>query len=152
MEQFILTKKAQVWSLDLIIASIIFSIGIIILYIYAINYSPETKNQLNELLYEGNLASKLILSDSDIGILSDNKINQDKLNNFSNFDYQTKKNQIGLINNFYFTFEGLEINGNLTSYVGMINTPEVKNLIKITRLSIYKNKPIKFQLFVWNEF
>ena len=63
MEQFILTKKAQVWSLDLIIASVIFSIGIIILYIYAINYSPETKNQLNELLYEGNLASKLILSD-----------------------------------------------------------------------------------------
>jgi len=152
MEQFILTKKAQVWSLDLIIASVIFSIGIIILYIYAINYSPETKNQLNELFYEGNLASKLILSDSDIGILSDNKINQDKLNDFNNFDYQTKKNQIGLINNFYFTFEGLEINGNPASYVGIINPPEVKNLIKITRLSIYKNKPIKFQLFVWNEF
>ena len=149
MAQFISTKKAQVWSLDLIVACIIFLIGILILYIYAINYTPETKNRLDELFYEGNLASKLILSENDYGILSENKINQTKLDDFYNADYQTKRKQLGLSNNFYFTFDGLEINEIPENYVGMINPSGVENLIKITRLSIYKNKPIKFQLFVW---
>ena len=149
MEQFISTKKAQVWSLDLIVASIIFLIGIIILYVYAINYSPQSKNQLDELLYEGNLASKLILSEDDFGILSDKKINQTKLDNLNNSDYQSLKRQLGVVNNFYFTFEGMEVGGIPVTYIGMQSSTEIDNLVRISSISIYKNKPIKFELFVW---
>ena len=64
-------KRAQAWSLDLVIASIIFIIGIIVLYVYAINYSSQAKDQLDELFYEGNLASELILSEKEQGISGD---------------------------------------------------------------------------------
>ena len=67
-------KGGQAWSLDIVIASIIFIIGIISLYVYAINYSSQTKNQLDEFFYEGELASKLILSEKETGILSDGKM------------------------------------------------------------------------------
>src|SRR3989344_2746537 len=90
-------KKAQAWCLDLVIASVIFLIGIIILYVYAINYSS-----------------------------------------------QTKKNQLGLKYDFYFVMDDLEANGNPVGYMGKSNTSEIENLIQVTRLTIYKNKPVKF--------
>lgn len=145
------TKKAQAWSLDLIVASVIFSVGIIILYVYAINYSSQTKNQLDGLFYEGNLVSQLILSEKDYGILSEGKINQTKLNEFSNYDYPTKKNKLGITNDFYFTFSGMEINGTSENYVGKINDTSIENLVQVTRITLYKNKPVKFQVFIWNE-
>ncbi len=142
-------KKAQAWGLDLVIASVIFLIGIIILYVYAINYSSQTKNSLDEMLYDGNLASGLILSENDFGILSNGKVNQTKLDDFYNSDYQTKKNQIGLKYDFYFVMDDLEVNGNPLNYIGKSNISEIENLIQVTRLTIYKNKPIKFDIFVW---
>jgi hypothetical protein len=155
MEQFTLikpkAKKAQAWSLDLIVASVIFTAGIIILYVYAINYSSQTKNQLDGLFYEGNSASQLILSENDAGILSAGKINQTKLDEFYNYDYQTKKNKLGITNDFYFTFTGLEINGVPEDYVGKINNTAIENLIQVTRITLYENKPTKFQIFIWNE-
>jgi hypothetical protein len=149
IENILKYKKAQVWSLDLLIAGIIFLIGVVILYNYAINYSSQSNSNLDELFYEGNLASDLILSGEDMGILSNNAINQSKLDAFYNLDDSTKKSNLGIKSNFYFTLENLEIEGTPTAYVGIMNSSQVDNLIQITRLTIYKNKPIKFQLFVW---
>lgn len=151
MKQSFLIKnsKAQTWSLDLVIASTIFMMGIIILYVYAINYSSQTRDQLDELFYEGNLVSKLILSEKEFGILSEGKVNQTKLENLYNTDYQTIKGILGLTNDFYFKMEELEINGSSIDYVGKINNIEVGSLIQTTRLTIYKNSPTKFQLFIW---
>ena len=53
------------------------------------------------------------------------------------------------MSNFYFKIENLEIEGNPKDYVGIMNSSQVDSLIQITRLTIYKNKPTKFQLFVW---
>lgn len=142
-------KKAQVWSLDLLIAGVIFLIGIIVLYNYAMNYSSQSNSNLDELFYEGNLASELILSEEDAGILSEDIINQSKLDAFYNLDNSTKKSTLGVKSNFYFTMENLEIEGSSKAYVGIMNSSQVDNLIQITRLTIYKNKPTKFQLFVW---
>jgi len=155
MEQFFLIKKkekkAQIWSLDLIIASIIFITGIALLFVYAVNYSSQTVKQLNELFYEGNLASQLILSEFEPGVLSEGKINQTKLDNFYNYSYDSQKNILGIRYDFYFTLTGLEINEISVSYVGRINATETKNLIQVTRLTIYKNTPAKFQIFIWGE-
>jgi len=143
-------KKSQAWSLDLIVAVIIFMFGMIILYLYAINYSSQSRNQLDELFYEGSLAAKLILSEEVFGILSDGKINQTKLEDFYNLSYETQKTTLGLNNDFYFTFTGLEINETPVDYVGKINNTETENLIQITRLTVYKNTPIKFNIFSWS--
>ena len=34
-------------------------------------------------------------------------------------------------------------------YIGNMNTTPVNNNIKISRFTVYKNKPVKFQLYVW---
>jgi hypothetical protein len=148
-KKFLKNKRAQVWSLDLLIAGIIFLVGIVVLYNYAINYSSQSKGNLDELFYEGNLASGLILSGEDFGILSNGIVNQTKLETFYNLDNSTKKSVLGVKYNFYFAMDELEINGTPRNYVGMMNSSQVENLIQITRLTVYKNKPIKFQLFAW---
>jgi hypothetical protein len=149
MEQFILikNKKAQIWGLDLIIASIIFLTGIIILFYYAINILPQSKNQLDEFFYEGNLASDLILSEDQYGILSESKVNQTKLESFNSWPNSTKKNLLGVTNNFYFTMEGMNVSNNY--YIGMINTSDTDTLVKVTRITIYNDRPTKFELYVW---
>jgi len=154
MEPFISIKKnskAQIWSLDLIIACVIFLMGIIIIYIYAINYTSQANDILGSMFYEGNLASEIILSPEFPGILSDNKINQAKLDEFAAEDYSAKKGQLNLIYDFYFTVNNLEINSTPANYAGKINSTEITDRIKITRLTIYKNKPTKFELYVWRE-
>jgi len=142
-------KKGQAWSLDLVIASVIFLSGIIALYVYAINYTSQTKDQLDELFYQGELASKLILSETGFGIVLDGKINQSKLDEFDGYDYATKKSLLGLTDNFYFTLPGIMINGTSASYVGKINDTEIESLVQVTRLTVYNNHPVKFQIFMW---
>jgi len=135
------TKKAQAWSLDIVIATVIFLTGIIVLYVYAINYLGQSDDQLEQLFYEGNLASELILSEEDFGIIFDNQVNQTKLNEY-NLNYPEKKNLLGVTSNFYFTLDDV-------NYFGSVNTTSVEDLIQITRITVYNYKPTKFQLFIW---
>ena len=113
------TKKGQVWSLDIVVALLIF-------------------------------VSELILSDNlPYGILSNNQINQTKLDNFYSTDYQTLRQSLGLKDNFYFVMDGLKIKGELTDYVGKINETIVSDNVKVNRIIVYKNKPVKFGVYIW---
>lgn len=118
------------------------------MYVYAINYSSQSQKQIDEMLYEGNLAAELILSDEDFGILTNNKINQTKLDEFNN-SYDSKKGTLGVTRNFYFIIDDLELNGAPATYAGKINTTETESNIKVTRIVIYKDKPTKFDLYIW---
>lgn len=149
MDKSILTKKAQVWSLDLAVASLIFLMGIIILYLYAFNYLSQSDSSLKDIFYEGNVAAEILLSENSPGLLSNNKINQTKIDNFNEKNYTTKKRELNMHNDFYFTIDNLESNGQPIGYIGMINSSSIKNKIKITRFTIYKNKPSKLEFFVW---
>lgn len=148
MKQYILInkqslrKKGQAWSFDLIMASFIFLLGIIALYIYAINYSSQDQEHLNQLYYQGNLAAELVLSEEEFGILTLTKVNQTKLIQYT-ADYPTKKDEIGIIYDFYFTMDGENF--------GRLNTTQTENMIKTTRITIYKDKPTKFELFIYDE-
>jgi len=141
-------KKAQAWSIDLLIACFIFGVALTILYTYGINYSPQSKNNLNELFYQGNLAGEMILSED--GIISEGKINQTKLDEFASADYQEKKIKMGLKDNFYFSFENLKVNGVPVDYVGKMNETEIEDVVQVERISVYENKPIKFDIYLWN--
>jgi len=165
MVRFILTsKKAQVWGMDLIVAVIIFLVGLIVAYVYAINFLNEAQENFDELFYDGNLISSLILSDGTPknwvptnveipGIISDNKINQTKLDNFYAFsqeNYTGLRKLLGTKYEFYFNFTYIKISG-----IGTINgigkpIENPKNLVRIERFTIYENKPTKFTLFMWN--
>ena len=136
-------KKAQAWSLDAMIAILIFFSGIALLFFYAINFSDQISSSLDDLSSQGEVASELILSNTDIGILIDNKVDNTKLGDFSSADYDIKRRELGVKDNFYFTIDGL------AGSVGLLPPSGVKNSIKIERITVYNDKPVKFELFVW---
>jgi len=167
MEKYILMnhKKSQVWGFDIVIAITIFLVGVIAAYLYAINFLNESEQTLDSLFSEGNFVSSLILSsgtpndwvNSEVeipGILSEGKINQTKLDKFYELTenpegYKNIKNLLATKYNFYFNFTGIEASGSQINGVGNYSqNPE--NIVKIERLTVYKNKPVKFIIYMWN--
>mgnify|MGYP001616494262 CR=1 FL=1 len=142
------SKRAQVWSLDAMVGIIIFTAAMVVLFFYAMNYTNQSEINIEDLSYQGNIAAEFILSEEH-GILTSNKINQTKLDEFYYSDYEKKKGELGVKDDFYFTMPDLEINGSAVDYVGKMNGTAVKNVIQVTRFSIYKNKPVQFNIFVW---
>lgn len=165
MESFTLIRKnrAQIWGFDLMIALVIFLSGIVLIYLYAINFSDTSQDILNELHSESILVSSMILSEGSPdgwnlqnveipGILTENRLNQTKLellNELVEEDYERTKIMLGAKNNFYFTFIEIEANGIPLEGVGKAPEGE-ENLIKIERVMVYGNKPVKFILYTWN--
>ena len=109
-------KKAQAWGTDLIIAFMIFSFTLVFFYFYSFNYSNETEDILQTLTYEGNFIADSLLSPGypaswdesnvvEIGLTTDGKINQTKLENFYSFaqnDYERTKRVFGTKYDYYF--------------------------------------------------
>jgi len=159
-------KKSQAWGIDLIIAITIFLTGIIIFYFYSINSSEELKS----LSYDGNNIASSILSEGypalwntenveKIGILSNGKINETKLENFyllASSSYNKTKMLLNTRSEYYFFLaEPILINSSFIDGVGKpgINRSNIpaKNLIKLTRMSIYKNNPKTVYFYIWQE-
>ncbi|MFH1365693.1 MAG: hypothetical protein ABIH28_03855 [archaeon] len=156
-------KKGQAWGMDLMVAIVIFSVGITAFYFYTINSSEETQEIITRLFYDGNIIASDILSEGapmnwetgnvvKIGILSNNRINETKLENFyllSTSDYPKTKTIFNTRFNYYFFIsEPMIIGGNPIEGLG--KKPEnSKNLVKITRLTLYKEKPVTFVIYIW---
>jgi len=161
-----MNKKAQGWGLDLTVASVIFLIGIFFLYTYAVNFGGGSESILSSLNSQGKTGSSLILSEGSPenweglnntetpGITINNKINQTKLNRFYNItdtreEYQRTKNRLNIIDEFYFNFSGMEVEGDEINGIG--KKPEnYDNLVRTERITVYKNKVTKFNLYIWN--
>jgi len=172
MAKYISTNKnkkncsGQIWGFDLIIAMVIFLIGIVAVYIYAINFVSNSGNILESMFYDGHLLSSLILSEGSPknwtsydnveipGILSEEKINQTKLDFFykltdSEEGYERIKKLLDTSYEFYFYFPGIKVMNESIGGIGKAPT-EQENLIKIERFTIYENKPVKLTLYIWN--
>ncbi len=158
MEKFYLTKKSQAWALDLIIASVIFTVAIVFFYLYALNAPNEAQETAEALFYDGRIVSDSILSEGywtpggavTIGILSQNKINETKLKDFNSLDYETTKQLFSTTHNYYFFLnEIMVIDGVDVPGIGK-NPSNPKNLVKITRFTIYKNKPTTAYFYMWD--
>lgn len=167
MAKFISTNKAQVWGLDLIVALIIFFAGIISIYYYSINLSSEAEENLDSLLYEGNLIASNLFSEGNPsnwsglsvdeilmpGILTDGKIDDEKiilLNNFLISD--SKKIKTKLNTQFDFCFKIIDSSFSSQFPEGICTasfSSDVANNVKITIFSIYKNTPRKIELNIW---
>jgi hypothetical protein len=155
--------RAQIWGFDLMIALTLFFAGLIVIYIYAINFTEDSESVLGDLYSESILVSSLILSEGnpenwtvdsvDIpGILNDNRINQTKLEQLDELvgdDYPRAKILVGATNNFYFNFSGMKIGGVSVDGIGEYPV-DANNLIKTERVVIYENKPVKFFIYSWN--
>ena len=104
-------------------------------------------NELNYLFDEASFASDILLSENSPGILTNEKIDDGKLVILKELSYQTLKSDLGIKDEVFIKFPGLNANGN--DYIGKINTTSVENIIKYTRITIYNNKPINFDVYIW---
>lgn len=166
------SKKAQIWSLDLVIAASIISIGLIVFFVYSYNSFSNEKETFQILENEGNFISESLLSEGypadwdnesviRIGLLKDKKIDQKKLEMFYNMtldseSYEKTKRILDTRYDFYlFIDENFTINSNSIEGIGKQGVTKdninAVNLIKITRLTVYDNKPVSMILYVWEE-
>lgn len=156
-------KKAQAWGFDIIVATGIFIFGIVAFFLYTINYPTGEQEKLDNLLYEGNVVANNLLSEghpenwttstvSKIGLLTDNMIDQEKLNSFnelSSNEYSRTKSILGTKYNYFINFSSpIEISGNNIDGIGLFPVDSI-NGIKVSRVSIYKNKPVTIEVQVW---
>ena len=164
-------KGGQAWGIDLMFAGIIFFTGVIIFYLYSINYPAEGQNKIEELFFEGEFIADALLSEglpenwnetnfAIPGIVTENKINETKLAliyNLSNENqnpqgYERVKSAFSTRYDFFFNFsEEITIDSQTISEggIGKQISPSPENLIKITRITLYKNKPVTLNVFIW---
>lgn len=157
-------KKAQAWGFDLMIAAIIFTFAIVLFYVFSINNSHDTQEIIDSLSYDGsNIADNLVSAGypsdwnssnvAKIGLLTDDKIDESKLSQFQILalsDYQRTKSLLDSANDYYITFsENITINGTAIEFIGNKNDNS-KNLIRTTRMIVYKEKPVAIYINVWS--
>ena len=155
--------RAQMWGMDLMIAIAIFSIGAVAFYFYSVSYTSE-ESIIENLNYDGNIIADSLLSqgypsnwtESNVivsGITNEGKINQTKLEQFYNLstsDYYRTKNLFNSRYDFWIYLSAdVEINSMVIEGIGK-KPINYENLIKITKVIIYNNKPETLTLQIWN--
>lgn len=165
-------KKSQAWTADIMIATSIVSIGLIIFFIYSINGPGNERESIEKLFYEGNKISETIFSEGypetwdnetvvSIGILSDDKVDDRKLEYFydltvNNDSYKSSKIKFNTGYDYYLFFdENMDIKGTSVEGIGKPgidkNNITARNLIKITRFIVYNNKAMNAYIYIWEE-
>tara|TARA_Y100000310_G_scaffold345138_1_gene462114 strand:- start:2110 stop:2640 length:531 start_codon:yes stop_codon:yes gene_type:complete len=126
-------KRAQIFSLDLMIAVFLFLSVLILFFKYSIDLSQISKDKLNEMTEDINFISNSLVSEGypddwnignvvSIGITNNNqRINSSKIVTFSNLNYNTSKELLNTEYDYLVFFENklqdkISING--TCYIG----------------------------------
>ena len=165
-------KRAQIWGIDLMSGMALFIIGIVAFFMYSLNQPNEVQDNFELLAYEGKIIANNFMSSGyptdwnsenviTLGISSDNKIDETKLERlyemiYVNDDYLATKNLVNTQYDYYFFLnQNMTINSTGVEGIGKPgvtkNNISAKNLIKITRFTIYKNKTTPFYIYIWKE-
>ena len=158
------SKRSQAWGIDLAVALMIFTFGILVFFFYAVNRTSSAGQTLDLMFYEGNVVADSLLSEgspkdwnlskvNSIGVLSDGKVNETKLEYFYNLSVEDYNRTLYLFNTqfdyYFFLSENLSLSSGVVEGIGSIPNNE-DNLVQITRFTIYENKPVTAYLYVWN--
>jgi len=172
MVLFISTKKSQIWSIEFIVALIIFISALFIFYKYSINLSDIQEVTLKELIIDAKTISNYLMSEGmpkdwntsnviTIG-LTDGKyrLNETKLGNFSELNYSTTKRLFSVINDYYIFFEDKNGTGLIINDIEGIGKPGVtktnlnetenpSDILKVFRFVIYNSTIIRMGIYLW---
>ena len=157
-------KKAQAWGFDLFAAIIIFLFGILFFYFYTINYSNSGEENFSVLQREGETIADSLLSEGSpqnwnktnlvrIGLITDGKINDTKLQHFYELardNYALTKSLFRVNDDYYVSFqEPVNINSSSVEFIGQQPASE-ENIVKISRIVVYNNSIKTMNVHVWN--
>lgn len=164
--------KGQIWSLDIIAGLTIFLVSIMIFFIYSINQPSQAKESLIFLSYDGKIIADNLISEgypsnwntssvSSIGLTTNNKINQTKLENLYQMiyvqgDYDKTKNIFSTGYDYYiFLAQNMTVSSGSIEGIGKpgatLQNIDAKNLIKTTRFTVYQNKTTPLYIYIWEE-
>ena len=156
-------KRGQAWGIDLAVALTIFTFGILIFFFYSLNQSSGPKENIDSLSYDGEAIADAVLSRGypdnwnttnviTLGILSENRVNETKLKYFYDLsvaDYNRTRALFNTRFEYYLSFsQNMSISGSEVAGIGSKPNNE-KDLIRITRFTIYKNKPTTAYFDMW---
>ncbi|MCH7850435.1 MAG: hypothetical protein IH845_02220 [Nanoarchaeota archaeon] len=161
--------RGQAWGMDLMVATMIFTLALISFYLFSFNLNTGDKDQLDSLSFDGRIITNTLLSSGfptdwtefnvvEIGILTDDKIDESKLEKFYNFsrdNYSMTKAAFNTKYDYYFfldnnmTINSVNVDGIGKPGVNRYNI-SATNLIKIERVVVYKNSPVGARLYIWN--
>ncbi len=160
-------KRAQAWGFDLMMGAVIFTLGLILFFIYSINYPRQSEETLDVLRFEGEFIAENLLSTGHpndwtennviaIGLVNEEKINQTKIERLytmtsSQAGYDKSKSLLNTRYEFFFNFsQQMFVAGNPVEGIGKDYVNQnTKNLVKITRIVIYDNSPTTLNLYIW---
>jgi len=165
------STKSQIFSLDMVIAAVLFTAGLIFFYKYSIDLMESQQDVAGNLATNANLLSNFIISQGYpvgwnktnviiIGISDNKRINETKVKMFSEIDYEQTRSLLSTHNDYYLFFENsagdlVDINnvkGVGKSGVNTTNLVEVENprdIVKMYRYSLYNSEIIRVGLYVW---
>ena len=165
-------KKAQIWGMDILAGMALFLIGVIVFFIYSLNQPSEAQDNFEFLFYEGRIIADSLMSPGypldwnstnviTIGINSDDKINETKLERlyemiYTENNYALTKNIFNTQYEYYFFLEqNMTINSTEIEGIGKPGITkeniDAKNLVKISRFTIYQNKITPLYVYIWEE-
>jgi len=152
------------------VALIIFSIGIVLFYVYSLNAPGEAQESMERLFYDGKIIANTLLSEGypldwntyldsvqKTGILTDGKIDEDKLEKFygltqDNEGYKKTKRLFDTTYEYYFLLDtNMIIDRESVEGIGRSDYENAKNLVKVTRYTVYQNKPMAIYVYAWEE-
>jgi len=163
MKKIIFLKKdSQIWSIDLILSFFIISFLLLIIPLLYFGQEEKGYEKIKEMNEYGDYLIETILSEGypqnwntsnfiKIGILTNGRVNNTKLNNFYNLtkeNYKLVKESFGIPYDFFFYLEETEGIGKPDFNLSAKN---YSNIIKITRITIYEENPIKVEAFIFEE-
>lgn len=161
-------KKNQIWSFDLVIATLIFLGVLIIFYKYSVNTVDIEEQGTDYLLLDAKLISSYLVSSGHpedwttdnvtlIGLTDgEMRLDQEKVEQFSeiaSLDYTESRRLLSTTHNYYVFFEDKEGNPLEISGISSIGKDYLaenpSDLIKVVRFVFYDSKIIKLVVYVW---
>jgi len=165
-------KRAQIWDLDILTGIVLFLVGIIVFFVYSLNQPSEAQDNFEFLFYDGKIIANSLMSSGypidwnsgnviTLGISSEKKINETKLERlyeiiYTEDNYTLTKNLFNTQYDYYFFLDqNMTINSIEVEGIGKPGVTkdyiDARNLIKITRFTIYQNKTVPLYIYIWEE-
>jgi hypothetical protein len=160
----IINKRGQNWYIDFSISIVIFVIALIMV----LNFLPNTnKEKFENVMIESEMISDMLMSegvpvdwdDTDVlipGILTDNKLDIEKLGNLYSMEYITAAEKFNAVNKFYIYFQNCTetcnvvdlVSGN--TYFGNIYDENSTDKSHKLRILPYGGDIIVMNVVVWS--
>ena len=156
-------KRGQAWGFDSMMAAAIFITGALVFYFFALNYGASNNQKVEEIVHDATAVGDNILSEgiptnwnatsvTKIGILTNNKINNTKLEllyNLSIYDYNGTRFKFNTRFNYFINLsDQIVINSQPINGIG-IYPSNATNTFRINHFTVYNEKPVTLYVILW---